>query len=113
LDQRSNEGRSPNEEKTFTARQSLASHRGGKAAPKSRRQSRAQITSAKPRPNHVGKAAPKSRRQSRAQVTSAKPRPGDVGKAAPKSRRQSRAQVTSAKPRTHHGGMVPDASFFR
>jgi len=32
LDQRSNEGRSPNKEKTFSARQSLASHRGGEAA---------------------------------------------------------------------------------
>ena len=31
-DQRSNEGRSPNEEKTFSARQSRASHRGGEAA---------------------------------------------------------------------------------
>ena len=32
LDQRSNEGRSPNEEKTFSARQSRASHHGGEAA---------------------------------------------------------------------------------
>ena len=31
-DQRSNEGRSPNEEKSFSARQSRASHRGGEAA---------------------------------------------------------------------------------
>jgi len=32
LDQRSNEGRSPNEEKTFSARQSRASNKGGEAA---------------------------------------------------------------------------------
>ena len=66
LDQRSNEGRSPNEEKTFSARQSRASHHGGKAAP--------HITAAKPRltsrrqsraSHHGGEAAP--------HITAAKP----------------------------------------